>query len=82
MAAAPQRNKEVAHTHRCADTDQRGSAGASAEWLVEGGAAELQLLQVTVRNSDISRQGQALVEVLNHTWKEKLKQFCNIPALI
>lgn len=51
-------------------TDQRGSAGAPAERLVEGGAAELQLLQVAVGNPDIGRQGQALVDVLGG--REKL----------
>ena len=50
-------------------TDQRGSAGAPAERLIKGRAAELQLFQVTVRNSDIGRQGQALVQVLEATLK-------------
>lgn len=45
-------------------TDQRGSAGAPAERLVEGRASKLQLFQVAVGNSDIGRQGQALVQVL------------------
>lgn len=45
-------------------TDQRGAAGASAQRLVKGRAAELQLLQVTVWDPDVSRQWQALVQVL------------------
>jgi len=59
-------------------TDQRGSAGAPAERLVEGRAAELQLLQVTVGDSDISRQGQALVEVLKHTHIRKYLTFLSL----
>lgn len=53
-------------------TDQRGPAGAPAERLVEGRAAELQLFQVAVGNSDIGRQGQALVQVLEGTGKQVL----------
>lgn len=56
-------------------TDQRGSAGAPAERLVEGRAAELQLFQVAVGNSDIGRQGQALVQVLEGTVKMVLFYF-------
>ena len=78
----------AAHTHtdthrqtlRHTATDQRGSAGASAEWLVEGRAAQLQLLQITVGDSDVSRQRQALVEVLKHTQVNKCsnKTYCDL----
>lgn len=47
-----------------AATDQRGAAGAAAQRLVEGRAAELQLLQVAVWDADVSRQRQTLVQVL------------------
>lgn len=56
------------HPHKHTHTDQGSSAGASAERLVEGWAAELQLFQVTVGNSDVSWQRQTLVEVLKHTY--------------
>lgn len=59
-----------------ADTDQRCPAGASAERLVKGRAAELQLLQVAVGNPDVSRQRQALVQVLKPTQQGgKFKMF-------
>lgn len=68
-STAVQRRLQDAHTltggH--ADTDQRCPAGASAERLVKGRAAELQLLQVAVGNPDVSRQRQALVQVLKPT---------------
>lgn len=54
-------------------TDQRGSAGAPAERLVEGRAAELQLLQVTVGDPDVGGQGQTLVQVLEHTDREQTR---------
>lgn len=71
---SPQSNKGSKHkdTQTHTHTDQRSSAGASAERLVEGWAAELQLLEVTIRNSDVSRQRQTLVEVLKCTDTKKL----------
>lgn len=76
----PQSSKRTeTNRHARAHTDQRGSARTSAERLVEGWAAKLQLLQVAVRDSDVSRQRQALVEVLKHTHTHIKKSLSNVP---
>lgn len=54
---------------------QRCSAGATAQRLVEGRAAQLQLLQVTVRYPDVGRQRQTLVQVLcMHKYRNTMKK--------
>lgn len=47
-----------------AETYQGSSAGPAAHGLVEGRAADLQLLQVAIRYPDVCRQRQPLIQVL------------------
>lgn len=47
------------------ETYQGSPPGPAAHGLVEGGAADLQLLQVAIRYPDVRRQGQPLIQVLH-----------------
>lgn len=74
-------NHSLSHKH----TYQWGPAWESAEGLVEGRAAQLQLLQVTIRDTDVSRQRQTLVQVLHtHTqnWVRDLTYTSHISCVL
>lgn len=70
MAGKVANTRRTGYTFDGSDsTHQRRSAGTPAERLVEGGAAQLQLLQVAVRDPNVGRQGETFVQVLQSTCK-------------